>query len=114
MATYNRTVTFQLTNADQTITGLGTTSNTTRYIRSVHATNVTASTVTWNFGLTALAAGSGTADVFGESIAANSRANPLYFGGKGKRVDQTGVVRGFASANTAVNVTVVYDEVDIT
>lgn len=108
----NKTVQYVLTNADATVTGLAASATITRYIRAVHAVNATASPATINFGIGATLTGPAGADIWGETIAANSRmTNPLHFGGAGKRVDNTNV-RAFSNTNTAVNVTINYDEVD--
>lgn len=110
MAKLQKSLQVQLTNADATI--LAASAAVTRWIRSVQAVNVTGGAVTWNFGVGATLTAA-LADVFGESLAANSRSNPLYFGGAGRRVDNLNL-RAFASALTSINLIVVYDELDLT
>lgn len=80
----------------------------TRYVRSIHVTNDSASPITWNLAYAATATSAGPG-VFGESLAANARSNPIYYGGKGKRIDNV-AISGFASAATAVTFEIVYDE----
>lgn len=112
MSKVNKTVQYVLTNADATVTGLAASSTVTRYLRAVHAVNATASPATINFGVGATLTGPTGADIWNETIAANSRmTNPLHFGGAGKRVDNTNV-RAFSNTGTAINITVNYDEVD--
>jgi hypothetical protein len=110
MAQFSKTVRGQFANATAVL--LAASSTATRYVRSVHVTNNSASPVTWNlaFAATATSAGPG---VFAEALAANTRAAPIYFGGKGERLDNV-AISGFASAATAVTFEIIYDEVDIT
>lgn len=112
MAQFSKTVRGQFANATAVLGGLTASTTVTRYIRAIHVTNNSASAVTWNlaFAATATSAGPG---VFGEALAANSRAAPIYFGGKGERLDNV-AVSGFASAATAVTFEIIYDEVDLT
>lgn len=95
--------------ASSTAVLLAASATLTRYIRSLHITNDSGSTVTWNlaFAATATSAGPG---IFGESIPANSRTD-RYYGGKGKRLDNV-AISGFASAATSVSYEIVYDESD--
>lgn len=86
----------------------------TRYVRSIHITNNSSAARTWNlaFAATATSAGPG---VFGEALPANS-AGPSsraerYYGGQGKRLDNT-AISGFADAATSVSYEIVYDESD--
>lgn len=86
----------------------------TRYVRSIHVTNDTAATRTWNlaFAATATSAGPG---VFGEALPSSasgqsSRAD-RYYGGQGKRLDNT-AISGFADAATSVSYEIIYDESD--
>jgi hypothetical protein len=97
--------------ANATAVLLSASSSFTRYVRSVHITNDSASAVTWNlaFASTATSAGPG---VFGESLAANSRTD-RYFGGKGYRLDNV-AISGFASAATSCSYQITYDESDTT
>lgn len=95
--------------ASSTAALLAASSTLTRYVRSFHISNDTASAVTWNlaFAATATSAGPG---IFGESLPANSRTD-RYFGGKGFRLDNV-AISGFASSATAVSYQIVYDESD--
>lgn len=90
---------------------LAASSTVTRYIRSIHPTNNDSSARTWNleYGSSTLTAAN--SDVFGESIAANTRAYPIYYGGGGRRIDNV-QISAFASAASVVMLDVVYDESD--
>lgn len=93
-------------------TALLTASSTlTRYVRSIHANNGDTSARTWSleFGSSTLTAAN--SEPFGETIAASSRANPIYFGGAGRRIDNT-QISAIASAASVVYVDIVYDESD--
>jgi hypothetical protein len=107
MALKSKSIQGQFANATASL--LAASSTLTRYVRSYHITNDSASAVTWNlaFAATATSAGPG---VFGESLPANSRTD-RYYGGKGKRLDNV-VISGFASAATSVSYEIVYDESD--
>lgn len=94
-----------LANADATF--LAGNANTTRYIRQLHITNTTAGALTWNFANAATCVAA-TALVFGKTVAANS-IDQVFFS-PGLVVPASGLMRAFASAATAVNLTVTYDE----
>lgn len=111
MATSTKVLNVQLSNADATILAASTT--VIRYLRSVHMVNITGGAVTVNFGVGANLTAGANADIYGESVGAAARMNPLYYGGKGKAVINT-AIRAFASAITSINLTLVYDEVDLT
>lgn len=112
MAKVNKTVQYVLTNADATVTGLAASSTLVRYLRALHAVNASASPATINFGVGATLTGAAGADIWGESIAANSRmTNPLHWGGAGKRVDNTNI-RAFSNTASVINITLNYDETD--
>lgn len=107
MALKSKSIQGQFANATAAL--LAASSAATRYVRSIHITNDTGSTITWNlaFAATATSAGPG---VFGEPILANARAD-RYFGGKGFRLDNVAIA-GFASSATSVSYQIVYDESD--
>lgn len=95
--------------ANATAVLLAASASVTRYVRSLHITNDSASAVTWNLAYAATATSAGPG-VFGESLPANSRTD-RYYGGKGKRLDNV-AISGFASAATSVSYEIVYDESD--
>lgn len=107
MALKRKSIQGQFANATAVL--LAASASVTRYVRSFHITNDSASSVTWNlaFAATATSAGPG---VFGEALAANSRTD-RYYGGAGKRIDNV-AISGFASAATSVSYEIVYDESD--
>lgn len=111
MAALSKSVTYELTNADATVTGLAASATVTRWIRSLHVTNQGATTPTWSVGVNATYTGA-TALVATKTLAANA-TDAIYFGGKGRRVDNLNV-RALASANSVVTLTIVYDEIDLT
>jgi predicted secreted Zn-dependent protease len=76
----------------------------------LHACNVTAGTVSWNFANASTCVAS-TAMVFGKAIAANS-VDQLFFS-PGLKTPASGLMRAFASAATSINLTVIYDEEEI-
>jgi len=96
-------------------TALLTASSTlTRYIRSISVYNNDSSARTWNLEFGAATLTAANSEPFGESIAANSAraAGPIYYGGKGRRIDNT-AISAFASAASVVMVDIVYDESDV-
>lgn len=107
MALKSKSIQGQFANATAVL--LASSSTLTRYVRSFHITNDSASTVTWNLAYAATATSAGPG-VFGESLAANSRTD-RYYGGKGKRIENV-AISGFASAATSVSYEIVYDESD--
>jgi len=108
MALKRKTIRGQFANATAVL--LAASSSVTRYVRSVHISNDSASAVTWNLAYAATATSAGPG-VFGESLAANARAAPIYYGGSGHRLDNV-AISGFASAATAVTYEINYDESD--
>jgi hypothetical protein len=112
MALKRKSIQGQFANATAVL--LAASATLTRYVRSVHVSNDSASAVTWNlaFAATATSAGPG---VFAEALPANTSAASSradrYYGGAGKRLDNT-AISGFASAATAVSYEIIYDESD--
>lgn len=90
---------------------LAASSTLTRYVRSIHPNNNDASPRTWNLEYGAATLTAANSEVFGENIAANSRGGPIYYGGKGRRIDNT-QISAFASVASVVTVDIVYDESD--
>ena len=107
MALKSKSLQGQFANATAVL--LAASSTLTRYVRSIHISNDSGSSVTWNLAFAATATSSGPG-VFGEALAANSRTD-RYFGGKGFRLDNV-AISGFASAATSVSYQIVYDESD--
>lgn len=112
MALKRKSIQGQFANATAVL--LAASSTLTRYIRSIHITNNTNASRTWNlaFAATATSAGPG---VFAEALPANtagptSRAD-RYYGGQGKRLDNV-AISGFADAATSVSYEIIYDESD--
>lgn len=100
----------QTTNTTPANTLLAASATLTRYLRSIHVTNSTAGVLTWNFGMgTAAILTAVNAEHFAQSLAPGATFD-RYFGGKGRRFDNT-TVMGFASA-AGVKLTFVYDESD--
>jgi|ERR1044071_3750574 hypothetical protein len=95
--------------ANATAVLLAASASVTRYVRSIHITNDSASTVTWNLAYAATATSAGPG-IFGESLPANSRTD-RYYGGKGKRLDNT-AISGFALTAASTSYEIVYDESD--
>jgi len=108
MALKRKAIQGQFANATAVL--LAASASVTRYVRSVNITNDSASAVTWNLAYAATATSAGPG-VFGETLAANARAQPITYGGAGKRLDNV-AISGFASAATAVSYEIVYDESD--
>lgn len=108
MALKRKSIQGQFANATAVL--LAASASVSRYVRSINITNDSASAVTWNlaFASTATSAGPG---VFAEVLLANTRAQPIIYGGSGKRLDNV-AISGFASAATAVSYEIVYDESD--
>jgi len=112
MALKRKSIQGQFANATAVL--LAASSSVTRYVRSVHITNDSNATRTWNlaFAATATSAGPG---VFGESLPANSQGASgradRYYGGGGKRLDNV-AISGFADTATAVSYEIIYDESD--
>src|SRR5262245_62108133 len=96
--------------ANSTAVLLAASSTVSRYVRSFHITNDTASALTWNLAYAATATSAGPG-VFGESLPANSRTD-RYYSGVGKRIDNT-AISGFASTATACSYEIIYDESDV-
>lgn len=95
--------------ASSTAVLLAASASLTRYVRSFHISNNSASALTWNLAYAATATSAGPG-VFGETIPANSRTD-RYYSGKGKRIDNVAIA-GFASSATSVSYEIVYDESD--
>lgn len=113
MALKRKAIQGQFANATAVL--LAASSTLTRYVRSVHVSNDSASSVTWNLAYAATATSAGPG-IFAEALSANttgasSRAD-RYYGGAGKRIDNI-AISGFASAATAVSYEIIYDESDV-
>lgn len=108
MALKRKSIQGQFAGATAVLLSASTTN--TRYVRSIHVTNDSSAQRTWSlaFAATATSAGPG---VFSETLPANSRAYPIYYGGNGKRLDNT-AISGFADAASSVSYEIVYDESD--
>lgn len=111
MALKRKSIQGQFANATAVL--LAATGLVTRYVRSIHVTNDTNASHTWNlaFAATATSAGPG---VFGEVLQPNtagppSRADKVY--PAGKRLDNV-AISGFADTATAVSYEIIYDESD--
>lgn len=104
-----RTTTGVLSNADATF--LAASSAVDRYLKSAHFVNATAAPVTVNLGVGATLTGATGAIAFGKTILANDRLD-IYFGGDGIKVSNT-IIRAFASAASAVNLQLVYNELPV-
>lgn len=113
MALRPRSVTVVIagTTAAAPTTLLAASATLTRYVRSLHPYNNDSASRTWNLEFGAATLTALNSEPFGETIAANSRGNPIYFGGKGRRLDNT-AISAFASVTNVVTVDVVYDESD--
>ena len=99
------------TTASAPTTLLAASSTLTRYIRSIHIANNDTSARTWNLEYGAATLTAANSEVFGESVAANSRAYPIYYGGGGRRLDNV-AISAFASAASVLMADIVYDESD--
>lgn len=104
-------VTIAATTAASPTAILTASSTLTRYIRSIHPSNNDSSARTWNLEYGSATLTAANSDVFGESIAANTRAYPIYYGGGGRRIDNV-QISAFASAASVITLDVVYDESD--
>lgn len=107
MALKSKSIQGQFANATAVL--LAASATLTRYVRSIHISNNSASPLTWNLAYAATATNAGPG-VFGEAIPANSRTD-RYYSGKGKRIDNVAIA-GFASVATSVSYEIVYDESD--
>lgn len=112
MAYKSKTIRGQFANATAVL--LAASASLTRYVRSVHITNDSASQQTWNLAYAATATSAGPG-VFGEVIPPNtsgpaSRAVIVY-GGRGHRLDNV-AISGFALTASSVSYEINYDESD--
>lgn len=105
------TVVIASVSASAPTTLLAASSTLTRYIRSIHANNGDTSARQWSLEFGAATLTALNSEPFGETIPASSRANPIYFGGGGRRLDNT-AISAFASVANVVSVDIVYDESD--
>lgn len=90
---------------------LAASSTKTRYIRSILPYNNDSSQRNWSLEYGAATLAATNCEPFQENIAANSRAQPIYYGPKGRRVDNT-QLSVVASVANVVAVSVNYDESD--
>jgi hypothetical protein len=109
MALLSKRVTYELTNADATVTGLGASATVTRWIRSVHVSCYGTSTYSLGVGATFANATS----LIAAKVMTAANTYDHYYGGKGIRVDNANI-RALAGANTSGAMTIVYDELDLT